>query len=122
MLGDENRVAAHRSLLAVVLRMSGTEPLPYDAAGVTCDFLFPLLLEIGPLLWTKPEPHAERRGRKSAKYIVECPHRDHFRAQSAKSAVFARRRLSEKHWAVGVAPRFGPLHAQECPQSKVTKP
>jgi hypothetical protein len=76
MLCDENRMATHGSLLAVVLGMSGAEPFANDAPGMTCDFLWTLLLEVGPFLWTKPEAHAERRSRKSAKDVVERSHED----------------------------------------------
>jgi hypothetical protein len=71
MLGDENRVAAHWCLLAIVFRMSRAEPFPNDAACLYGRFVKPTLIEVGTLLRPEAKPPPERGGQKSSENVVE---------------------------------------------------
>jgi len=75
MLRDENRMAAHRRLAAVVHRFGGRETPGHEIACVLDDDRKPAIGEIGALLRPKPETATKRRAGEPSEDMVEIAHR-----------------------------------------------
>jgi hypothetical protein len=59
MLGDEDGVASHGRLLAVVGRLGWSQPLPQELVRVLGDGLQPLLLQVLRFFRSQTKPAAE---------------------------------------------------------------
>jgi hypothetical protein len=59
VLSDEDGVPPHRSLLAVIGRMRGSQSAVYEVAGVIENGLHALRFEIVPFVGAEPEAAAE---------------------------------------------------------------
>lgn len=74
MLGDEDGMAAHRRLLAVVRRMRRRQPFGDEGPAMIEDGVETLLREIGSLLGSQAETAPEGGLRKGQKKVVRGYH------------------------------------------------
>ena len=74
MLGDEDRMAAERGLLAVVARVRRREPLVDERARVVEHGRETLRRQVVALLWPQAEAFAKRRLRQSREDLVKVAH------------------------------------------------
>jgi hypothetical protein len=74
VLGDEDRVIAHRGLLPVIGNLGGGEPLGDEIGGVRHDGGEPLGLEVGELLSSQFEAAAKAGAGEAGEQVVEIGH------------------------------------------------
>lgn len=76
MLGYEDRMSAHRGLLAVIGRFSGREALRDEVAAMGQDRVEAATFQIGPFLRPQPEAAPEGRPSEPVENLIQRPHPD----------------------------------------------
>ncbi len=75
VLGDKDRVAAHRGLLAIIFRYGGGQTFDDKITGVIQHRVEPTLFQILPLLASQLEPTPKPRLCEARKDKIEVTHR-----------------------------------------------